>query len=30
VVLGALPALFILKYLKYPPDYGKKGEGSDE
>lgn len=25
VVLGALPALFILKYLKYPADYGKKG-----
>lgn len=30
VVLGALPALFIIKYLKYPPDYGKKGEGSDD
>lgn len=25
VVIGALPALFILKYLKYPADYGKKG-----
>lgn len=29
VVLGALPALFILKYLDYPPDYGKKGAGND-
>ncbi|WP_276390116.1 MFS transporter [Eudoraea chungangensis] len=25
VVLGALPALFILRYLDYPADYGKKG-----
>jgi len=25
VVIGALPALFILKFLKYPADYGKKG-----
>jgi PAT family beta-lactamase induction signal transducer AmpG len=25
VVIGALPAIFILKYLKYPADYGKKG-----
>ncbi|MGB5171899.1 MAG: MFS transporter, partial [Eudoraea sp.] len=25
VVIGALPALFMLKYLDYPADYGKKG-----
>ncbi len=25
VVIGALPAIFMLKYLDYPPDYGKKG-----
>ena len=30
VVLGALPAIFLLKYLDYPPDYGKKGAGKDE
>ncbi|WP_422080712.1 AmpG family muropeptide MFS transporter [Ulvibacterium sp.] len=24
VVIAALPALFLLRYLKYPPDYGKK------
>jgi len=30
VVIGALPALLILKYLKYPADYGKKGAGSNE
>jgi PAT family beta-lactamase induction signal transducer AmpG len=29
VVIGALPALFILKYLDYPPDYGKKGASND-
>ena len=28
VVIGALPAIFILKYLKYPADYGKKGANS--
>jgi PAT family beta-lactamase induction signal transducer AmpG len=28
VVIGALPALLILKYLKYPADYGKKGASS--
>jgi PAT family beta-lactamase induction signal transducer AmpG len=26
VVIGALPAIFILKYLDYPPLYGKKTE----
>lgn len=25
VVLAAIPSLILLKYLKYPPDYGKKG-----
>ncbi|NQZ44932.1 MAG: MFS transporter [Flavobacteriaceae bacterium] len=25
VVIAALPALFLLPFLKYPPDYGKKG-----
>lgn len=25
VVIGALPAIWILKYLKYPAEYGKKG-----
>ncbi len=30
VVIGALPALFILKYLKYPADYGKKGASTKE
>ena len=29
VVIGALPAIFILKYLKYPADYGKKGANSE-
>ncbi|MEX0287492.1 MAG: MFS transporter [Flavobacteriaceae bacterium] len=29
VVLGALPAIWIIRYLKYPPDYGKKGAGAD-
>lgn len=24
VVLAALPSLFLLKYIEYPPDYGKK------
>lgn len=24
VVLSAFPAFFLLKYLKYPPDFGKK------
>ena len=24
VVVAAIPSLFLLKYLKYPPDYGKK------
>ncbi len=26
VVLAALPSLFLLKYIQYPPDYGKKRE----
>ncbi len=30
VVIAAIPALFILKYLKYPPDYGKKGANVNE
>lgn len=30
VVLGALPAIFLLRYLDYPSDYGKKGAGNDE
>ena len=30
VVVAALPAIFILKYLKYPPDYGKKGADANE
>ncbi len=25
VVIAALPAILLLKYIKYPPDYGKKG-----
>ncbi len=25
VVIAALPSLILLKYIKYPPDYGKKG-----
>ncbi|NAS11416.1 MFS transporter [Poritiphilus flavus] len=25
VVLAALPSIILLKYIKYPPDYGKKG-----
>jgi PAT family beta-lactamase induction signal transducer AmpG len=25
VVIAALPAIFLLKYIKYPADYGKKG-----
>ena len=29
VVIAALPALFILKYLDYPPNYGKKSAGND-
>ena len=29
VVVGALPAIFILKYLDYPPLYGKKTEADD-
>lgn len=24
VVLAAIPSLILLKYIKYPPDYGKK------
>jgi len=30
VVIASIPALFILKYLKYPPDYGKKGADVNE
>lgn len=26
VVLAALPSLILLKYIKYPPEYGKKRE----
>ncbi|WP_299534870.1 AmpG family muropeptide MFS transporter [Ulvibacterium sp.] len=29
VVIAALPALFLLKYLKYPADYGKKTMGNE-
>ena len=29
VVIGALPAIFLLKYLDYPDDYGKEGAGTD-
>ncbi|MET1259910.1 MFS transporter [Flagellimonas sp. DF-77] len=28
VVIAALPALFLLPFLKYPPDYGKKGSAN--
>jgi PAT family beta-lactamase induction signal transducer AmpG len=30
VVIAALPALFLLKYLKYPADFGKKEILNDE
>ncbi|RKN76883.1 MFS transporter [Ulvibacterium marinum] len=29
VVLAALPALFLLRYIKYPADYGKKTSGNE-
>lgn len=29
VVLAALPALFLLRYIKYPADYGKKMSGNE-
>lgn len=29
VVIAALPALFLLRYLKYPADYGKKTIGNE-
>ena len=29
VVIGALPALFLLPFLKYPADYGKKESAND-
>lgn len=29
VVLAALPALFLLRYIKYPADYGKKTAGNE-
>ena len=30
VVLAALPSIILLKYIKYPPDYGKKGADNNE
>lgn len=30
VVIAALPALFLLKYISYPPDFGKKTDSTDE
>ena len=30
VVIAAIPAFIILRYLNYPADYGKKGEKADE
>ncbi len=30
VVIAALPALFLLKYIKYPADFGKKISGQNE
>lgn len=30
VVIAALPALFLLKFIKYPADYGKKSEPKNE
>ncbi|NNM18787.1 MAG: MFS transporter [Croceitalea sp.] len=29
VVFAAIPSLILLKFIKYPPDYGKKGADSD-
>ncbi len=29
VVVAALPALFLLRYIKYPADYGKKAAGNE-
>ena len=30
VVIAALPALFLLKFISYPADFGKKNSGTDE
>ena len=30
VVIAALPALFLLKFIKYPADFGKKSIATDE
>lgn len=30
VVFAALPSIILLKYIKYPPDYGKKGADKNE
>ncbi|MDT0607022.1 MFS transporter [Croceitalea rosinachiae] len=30
VVLAAIPSLLLLKYIKYPADYGKKGTTNDD
>lgn len=30
VVIAALPALFLLKYISYPPDFGKKTDSTNE
>ena len=30
VVIAAIPSLFLLKYLKYPPDFGKKSDTSNK
>jgi len=30
VVLAAIPSLILLKYINYPPDYGKKGTTNDD
>jgi len=30
VVIAALPALFLLKFIKYPADFGKKSITTDE
>ena len=29
VVIAALPAFFLLKYISYPPDFGKKTNSTD-
>ena len=30
VVLAALPSIILLRYIEYPPDFGKKGARNDE